>query len=152
VTKETAILCAVLLAVWSFTCLPCDRRSSMSTSWHQLLGKTWRDINRQIDITVRHHERQDYDTLYKEVSRLMNLWHTAERSLHDCQSINPLSSKALFIQFAINEGILCDQTHKIISILTKLNELRAWQWASEIYRQTDRPTVASVEASVDICG
>lgn len=39
----------------------------MSTTWHQLLRKTWRDVTRQIDITLRHHERQDYGALYEEV-------------------------------------------------------------------------------------
>jgi len=27
---------------------------------------------RQIDITLRHHERQDYDTIYKEVNSRIN--------------------------------------------------------------------------------
>ena len=46
----------------------------MSVKWRQLLRKTWRDVMRQIDITLRHHERQDYDSVYKEVnSRIKQL-------------------------------------------------------------------------------
>jgi hypothetical protein len=88
----------------------------MSMTWHQLLRKTWRDVTRQIDITLRHHERQDYDALYKEVSYLVNELkvHSADVSIHDCQPINPSNTKVLFIQLTINEGILCDQPHRVI--------------------------------------
>jgi hypothetical protein len=63
----------------------------MSTTWHQLLRRTWRDVARQIDITLRHHERQDYDALYTEVSCLFDCLtvHAAEKPNPDCQQINP---------------------------------------------------------------
>ena len=44
----------------------------MSMKWKQQLRKAWRDVMRQIDITLRHHERQDYDTIYKEVNCRIN--------------------------------------------------------------------------------
>jgi hypothetical protein len=99
VTNETAILFVILLAAWSGAHVPCDRGTPMSITWHQLLRRTWRDVTRQIDITLRHHERQDYDALYKQVSYVFNeaIVHSAEMSIHDCQPINPPSTKVLFI-------------------------------------------------------
>jgi hypothetical protein len=81
----------------------------MSMSWHQLLRRTWRDVTRQIDITLRHHDSQDYDTLYKEVSCLSEglTVHTAE-SLFLIDSVLILSGPALPIQLTINEIILRD--------------------------------------------
>jgi hypothetical protein len=93
VTNETTILLVILLAACTGTHVPCDRGTPMSVRWHQLLRKSWRDVTRQIDITLRHHERQDYDALYKEVSCVFKelTVHSAEISVHDCQPINPLS-------------------------------------------------------------
>lgn len=98
-TNETIILFAILLAACSGAHVPCDRGTPMSITWHQLLRKTWRDVTRQIDITLRHHERQDYDALYKEVSCVFNelIVHSAQMSIHNCQPINPLNTNVSFI-------------------------------------------------------
>ncbi|GFG37791.1 hypothetical protein Cfor_11609, partial [Coptotermes formosanus] len=66
-TNEVTLLCVVLVVATLFAQGPCNRTTPASVKWRQLLRKTWKDVMRQIDITLRHHERQDYDTIYKQV-------------------------------------------------------------------------------------
>lgn len=70
VTNKVIRLCVVLVVASIFAQVPCERTTPMSVKWRQLLNKTWRDVMRQIDITLRHHERQDYNAIYKEVNCL----------------------------------------------------------------------------------
>jgi len=72
VTHEGALLCVMLVVATFFAQVPCDRTTPTSVKWRQQLRKAWRDVMRQIDITLRHHERQDYDTIYKEVNCRIN--------------------------------------------------------------------------------
>ncbi|XP_069678825.1 uncharacterized protein [Periplaneta americana] len=56
-------LCAVIV-----TALPSassTRTVPVSMTWSRLLRKTWKDVARQIDITLRHHEHQHYDAIFK---------------------------------------------------------------------------------------
>ncbi|XP_069678824.1 uncharacterized protein [Periplaneta americana] len=58
-------LCAVIV-----TALPSassTRTVPVSMTWSRLLRKTWKDVARQIDITLRHHEHQHYDAIFKGV-------------------------------------------------------------------------------------
>jgi hypothetical protein len=56
-------------------------------TWQQLLRKAWRDVTRQIDITLRHHKRQDYDALYEQVSWLGTLSNTPENTFIDLTDV-----------------------------------------------------------------
>jgi hypothetical protein len=79
VTNEATILCVMLVAACSGAQFPRDRRTPMSATWRQLLWKTWRDVNRQIDITLRHHKRQDYDALSEQVCWLQTRIKTTQK-------------------------------------------------------------------------
>ena len=71
-THERALLYVMLVVATFVTQFPGNRTTPMSVKWRQLLRKAWRDVVRQIDITLRHHERQNYDTVSKEVNSRIN--------------------------------------------------------------------------------
>ncbi|XP_021930777.1 uncharacterized protein LOC110835153 [Zootermopsis nevadensis] len=74
-TNEATILCVVLVTICSGAQDLYDRNTLMSAPWQQLLRKTWRDVIRQTDIALRHHERQDYEALYGQIQTLSTRGH-----------------------------------------------------------------------------